>query len=76
MIRKEKIIERKKCDEYTKIYIFGILVYKSSCIFQDSLESDIARMFGYKNVLSYRNAKEGKKRLDAGIVELYKRMNS
>ena len=37
-------------------------------------DADIAEMFGYKNVLSYRNAKEGKKKLDKGIIELYKIM--
>ncbi len=39
-------------------------------------DEDIARMFGYKNVMSYRNAKEGKKRLDSGIVDLYFLMKS
>ena len=39
-------------------------------------DEDIALMFGYKNVLSYRNAKEGKKRLDKGIVELYSLVKS
>ncbi len=33
--------------------------------------SDLARMFGYKNEVSYNNAKEGKKRLERGIEELY-----
>lgn len=37
-------------------------------------DQDIARMFGYKNVMSYRNAKDGKKRLDSGIVSLYNQM--
>jgi len=32
---------------------------------------DIADMFGYKNEASYRNAKEGKKRLERGIESLY-----
>ena len=39
-------------------------------------DEDLARMFGYKNVLSYRNAKDGKKRLDSGIVELYSLIKS
>lgn len=39
-------------------------------------DEDIARMFGYKNVMSYRNAKDGKKRLDNGIVELYSILKS
>jgi|GEM_PF-3466562 len=34
-------------------------------------DADIAEMFGYKNVLSYRNAKDGKKRLERGIELLY-----
>lgn len=34
-------------------------------------DADIASMFGYKNVVSYRNAKDGKKRLDRGIELLY-----
>jgi len=32
---------------------------------------DIADAFGYKNEASYRNAKEGKKRLERGIEWLY-----
>lgn len=37
-------------------------------------DADIASMFGYKNVVSYRNAKDGKKRLDHGIEMLYQRI--
>jgi hypothetical protein len=33
--------------------------------------ADIAHMFGYKNEASYRNAKEGKNRLERGIEALY-----
>ncbi len=33
--------------------------------------ADIADAFGYKNEASYRNAKEGKKRLERGIEWLY-----
>jgi len=35
---------------------------------------DIASMFGYKNEVSYRNAKEGKNRLERGIEALYQIM--
>ncbi len=38
--------------------------------------TDIARMFGYKNEASYRNAKEGKNRLERGIEELYSLIKS
>jgi hypothetical protein len=37
---------------------------------------DIADMFGYKNEASYRNAKEGKKRLERGIEALYSLIKS
>jgi len=38
--------------------------------------ADIADAFGYKNEASYRNAKEGKKRLERGIEWLYSRIKS
>jgi hypothetical protein len=34
-------------------------------------DSDIAEAFGYANANSYRNAKDGKKRLDAGLEWFY-----
>lgn len=36
-------------------------------------DADIAKMFGYANANSYANAKR-KTKLDAGIIELYKRI--
>jgi hypothetical protein len=34
-------------------------------------DRDIAKAFGYANANSYRNAKDGKKRLDAGLEWFY-----
>ena len=42
---------------------------------KDQLEignKDIADAFGYKNEASFNNAKEGKKKIENGIVYLYR----
>ncbi|GAB3272674.1 hypothetical protein GCM10027347_44460 [Larkinella harenae] len=38
-------------------------------------EDDMANWFGYKNTTSFRNAKQGRSRLIAGVVKLYEKLN-
>lgn len=37
-------------------------------------DKDIAEMFGYKNAMSYANAKEGKKKIERGLEEFFDRV--
>ena len=39
-------------------------------------DTDLAKWFGYKNANSYRNAKDGKKRLDEGLVKFYEHIGN
>lgn len=39
-------------------------------------DQDIAQWFGYKNAMSYYNAKQGKTKIENGLVEFYKIVSS
>jgi len=39
-------------------------------------DQDLAEWFGYKNTNSFRNAKDGKKRLEAGLIKFYNHINN
>ena len=38
-------------------------------------DKDLAQMFGYKNAMSYYNAKGGKTKLEAGLLAFYERIS-